>query len=84
MGVFSSDVGLYMESDDGVRWSEPKIAYRALRDYVDQPPPPRELNRYGRAERPQLLIRDGKPAYLFTASQGGKFMTASGFLFKIV
>jgi hypothetical protein len=84
MGVFSSDVGLYMESDDGVRWSEPKIAYRPLRDYVDQPPPPRELNRYGRAERPQLLIRNGKPAYLFTASQGGKFMTASGFLFKIV
>ena len=84
MGVFNSEVGLYMESDDGLRWSEPKIAYRALREYVDQPPPPPQLNRYGRAERPQLLMRGGRPAYLFTASQGGRFMTASGFLFKIV
>jgi hypothetical protein len=31
-----------------------------------------------------ILFKDGKPAYLFTTSQGGKFMTASSFIFKIV
>jgi hypothetical protein len=31
-----------------------------------------------------LLLRNGHPAYLFTATQGGKFETASGFLFKIM
>jgi len=35
-------------------------------------------------ERTQLLFKNGKPAYLFTASHGGKYMTASSFIFKIV
>ncbi|WP_237488160.1 hypothetical protein [Hufsiella ginkgonis] len=37
----------------------------------------------GRFERPQLLFQHGEPAYLFTTSQGGKYMTASSFIFKI-
>jgi hypothetical protein len=84
MGVFSHEVGLIMDSVDGLAWSEPKIAYRELGAYVQQPPRPRHLTRYGRVERPQLLLRNGRPAYLFTASQGGRYETASGFLFKIV
>jgi hypothetical protein len=84
MGVFNHEVGLYLESNDGLAWSDPTVAYHELSHYVEQPPRPRHLNRYGRLERPQLLLRNGKPAYLFGASQGGRYETASGFLFKIV
>jgi hypothetical protein len=55
-----------------------------VRAYVEQPPAPKHLTKYGRLERPQLLLRNGHPAFLFTTSQGGKYQTASPFLFKIV
>ncbi|RPI19450.1 MAG: hypothetical protein EHM61_28300 [Acidobacteria bacterium] len=84
MGVFGHDVGLIMESDDGLAWSEPLIAYQPVRAYVEQPPAPRDLTKYGRLERPQILLRGGRPAYLFTTSQGGRYETATPFLFKIV
>jgi hypothetical protein len=84
MGVFNQEVGLIMESEDGLAWSEPLIAYLPVRAYVEQPPAPKHLTKYGRFERPQLLLRDGRPAYLFTTTQGGKYETASPFLFKIV
>jgi beta-xylosidase len=84
MGVFNHEVGLIMESDDGLAWSEPLIAYQPVRAYVDQPPAPRHLTKYGRFERPQLLLRNGHPAYLFTTTQGGRYETATPFLFKIV
>jgi hypothetical protein len=41
------------------------------------------LKKYGRLERPQILMKNGRPIYLFTASQGGKYMNASAFVFKI-
>ncbi|TGE03866.1 glycoside hydrolase family protein [Hymenobacter fodinae] len=84
MGVYSQEVGLYLESKDGKEWTYPKIAFLPLRDYgVQEPPAPPKLKRYGRLERPQLLMRNSKPEYLFGASQGGKYMTASSFVFKI-
>lgn len=83
MGVYNHEAGLYLESPDGKSWSDPLIAYHAASAYVQEPPAPAHLKRYGRFERPQLLFQDGKPAYLFTASQGGKFMTSSSFIFKI-
>jgi hypothetical protein len=83
MGVFGIDKGLYMNSEDGIHWNAPLIAYQPLEQYVKQPEAPKHLNRYGRAERPQLLFQKGKPTYLFTASQGGKYETASAFIFKI-
>ena len=83
MGVYNHEDGLIMHSKKGIRWSEPKIAYYAADRYIQQPPPPSYLKKYGRFERPQLLLIDDKPAYLFTTSQGGKYMTASPFLFKI-
>jgi len=82
MGVYSHDVGLLMESADGLHWSEPKIAFEALNHYVKQPPAPKHLKRYGRLERPMLLLDDNKPAWLFGASQGGKYQTSSAFIFK--
>ena len=83
MGVYNQEVGLYIESKDGLKWDEPLVAFKPLREYVQQPPAPANLKRYGRLERPQILFIKGKPAYLFTASQGGKYMTSSSFIFKI-
>lgn len=83
MGYFGHEAGLIVESKDGINWSEPQIAWFGADAYLEEPPAPRHLKRYGRMERPQLLMKDGKPAYLFTAMQGGKYDTASGFVFKI-
>ena len=83
MGIFGHEMGLYLESSDGTRWSEPQIAYLPVREYVQQPPAPSHLTKYGRFERPQLLLRNGKPAYLFVASQGGRYMNSSAFVFQV-
>ncbi len=83
MGFFNHDYGLIFESADGLSWEKPKIAYYEAKHYIDQPPAPKHLSRYGRFERPQLLMKNNKPQYLFTTSQGGKYSTASGFVFKI-
>jgi hypothetical protein len=84
MGVYSQEVGLYLDSQDGRAWAFPKIAFLPLRDYgVAQPPAPAGLKRYGRLERPQQLLREGRPEYLFCASQGGAAGTASGFVLRL-
>jgi Pectate lyase len=83
MGYFDHEVGLIFESEDGIYWSEPQIAWFGAEAYLQEPPAPKHLKRYGRFERPQLLMKNGKPAYLFNAMQGGKYETASGFVFKI-
>jgi hypothetical protein len=83
MGIFNHENGIILDSKDGIKWNEPEIAYYAADKYIQQPPPPSYLKKYGRFERPQILFLKGKPAYLFTTSQGGKYMTASSFIFKI-
>jgi hypothetical protein len=83
MGYFNHEVGLYMESKDGIQWSEPKIAYYGAKEYLTEQPTP-DIKEKWRFERPQLLIRNGHPAYLFTAIRGGKYKTTSPFVFKIL
>lgn len=83
MGFFNHDYGLIFKSEDGLSWQDPEVAYYQAAHYIDQPPAPKHLRRYGRFERPQLLMKKGRPAYLFTTSQGGKYETASGFVFKL-
>jgi len=83
MGFFNHDYGLLFESEDGLSWTKPQIAYYETDHYFKQAPKPKHLSRYGRLERPQLLMKNGKPEYLFTTTQGGKYNTASGFVFKI-
>ena len=83
MGFFNHENGLILQSKKGLHWSEPKIAYEATAKYITQPPAPAHLKKYGRFERPQILFMKGKPSYLFTTSQGGKYMTSSPFIFKI-
>lgn len=84
MGFFNHNYGLIFQSEDGINWSQPEVAYYETDHYFQQPPKPKHLSRYGRLERPQILMKDGKPEYLFTTTQGGKYQTASGFVFKIV
>lgn len=83
MGFFNQEVGLFFESEDGLNWSTPQIGWHAASHYVNEPPAPKHLKRYGRFERPQLLIKNGRPVYMFNAMQGGKYNSASGFVFKI-
>lgn len=83
MGIFGHTYGLYMESEDGIHWSEPLIAYLDVKHYIKQPPAPSYLTKYGRFERPQLLFDNGRPSHLFLATQGGRYMTSSAFVFKI-
>lgn len=84
MGFYNHENGIVMRSANGTKWSLPEIAYYAAGKYIEQPPAPPHLKKYGRFERPQLLFKNGQPAYLFTASQGGKYMTSSSFIFKII
>ncbi|MEO0796731.1 MAG: glycoside hydrolase family protein [Verrucomicrobiota bacterium] len=82
MGFYNHEYGLYLESKDGVDWDQqPQIAY--LNSQVYLPEPPNGLDREGRFERPQLLMKDGKPEYLFCAIVGGKYNTSSGVVLKI-
>ena len=83
MGFYNHTVGLYLESKDGIHWGKPQIGWYGADAYLQKPPAPKHLTRYGRFERPQILFKNGKPAYMFNAMQGGKYMTASGFVFKI-
>ncbi|MHC4125298.1 MAG: glycoside hydrolase family protein [Planctomycetota bacterium] len=83
MGFFDEKVGLYFESDDGIHWADPQIAYHASDAYFDEPKIDPPLNRAGRFERPQILMRNGHPAYLFVGFRGGKYQTASGAVLKI-
>lgn len=83
MGYFNHENGLLLHSPNGIKWSKPAIAYLETNHYFQQREAPKHLKKYGRFERPQLLLKDGKPAYLFTTTQGGKYQTSSPFIFKI-
>lgn len=82
MGIWNHEYGLYFESADGIHWGEPQIAYRGSQHYFKE-----ELcgaDREGRLERPQLLLKDGKPEYLFCALGGGRYGLSSGAVLMFV
>ena len=83
MGRFDHEVGIILESYDGIHWSEPKISYFGVSHYLKQPPKPKHLSKYGRFERPQILMQNGSPTHLFVTTQGGQFETSSPFVFSI-
>lgn len=76
MGVFEHGAGLYLESFDGIHWSKPVAGY------------PSTLTLFGvkqRLETPILLLRDGRPDYLFNNRAGSKGdLVFSGFVFKVL
>jgi hypothetical protein len=81
MGVFGEQYGLYLHSDDGIRWGTPQIGYHPSPYYLEEPP--NDLPRKERFERPQLLFKDGQPSHLFVAFRGGRYQTASAAVLKI-
>ncbi|VGO17448.1 hypothetical protein PDESU_06044 [Pontiella desulfatans] len=81
MGYWNHEYGLYFESEDGIHWGDPQISFWNSHRYFDEPP--NGLDREGRFERPQLLLRNGKPEYLFCAFRGGKYNTSSGAVLKV-
>lgn len=83
MGSFDHEVGIILESKDGIHWSEPKISYFGVSHYIKEPPAPANLKKYGRFERPQVLMQSGKPTHLFVTTQGGKYMHSTPFVFRI-
>jgi len=72
MGLQNYHSGLYHVSDDGLNWSYPRLAYNTSENYFDE-----ERNRF---ERPQILMKNGKPKYLFLALMGGKHISSSAVL----
>ncbi|MCL1045033.1 glycoside hydrolase family protein [Shewanella electrodiphila] len=76
MGVIHPHVGLMLESDDGINWSSPMLGYKTNTHYTDE-------KKIQRMERPQVLMEDGKPEYLFMALMGGKQNTSSGVVLKL-
>jgi hypothetical protein len=81
MGYWNHHYGLLFESDDGLHWGQPSVAFYESSRYL--PEPPNGLDREGRFERPQLLMRNGRPEYLFVALQGGKYKTSTAAVLKI-
>jgi len=68
-GVVKQHGGALITSEDGITWSEPTLAYDTTAVYLGE--------RVQRFERPQVLMREGRPAYLYLAATGGKYGTAT-------
>ncbi|MCA5003857.1 glycoside hydrolase family protein [Sphingobacterium bovistauri] len=85
MGFYNHEYGLYMYSRDGKKWTEPKVSYLNMAAYIKEENPT-NLKRFGRLERPMLLQKNnnGKPQFLFGATQGGIGHTATTFVFQIL
>jgi len=86
MGFFNHEYGLHLTSGNGLTWSKPKIAYLNMKTYIKEPAAPAHLKRFGRLERPMILMDKGgdTPKFLFGATQGGKFETSTSFVFEII
>ncbi len=69
-GVVWDHGGALVTSEDGIHWSEPQIGYKSTDAYFDGEP-------VRRFERPQVLVRDGKPAYLYLSMQGDEIDTSA-------
>lgn len=70
-GIIERGGGLLWESADGLTFDPtPTQGFHAPRAYVGKPDPRRVRNYYGAGtlQRPQVLMRDGRAAYLYVAS----------------
>jgi len=74
-GVLKPHAGILIESDDGIHWSEPSLAYDTTEVYFGEP--------VQRFERPQVLMRNCRPAYLYLAAAGGRYGTSSGACLRV-
>lgn len=74
-GVVKQHAGAIVHSDDGIHFSEPELAYDTTAAYSDEP-----IQRF---ERPQVLMRKGRPAYLYLSAKGGPYGTATSACLRI-
>lgn len=74
-GVVKNHGGVLVHSDDGIHWGDPELAYETSDVYFGG-----EVQRF---ERPQVLMRDGHPAYLYLALMGGRYGTSSGAVLRV-
>ncbi|MEM1011727.1 MAG: glycoside hydrolase family protein [Planctomycetota bacterium] len=81
MGFYNQEYGLKFKSRDGIAWGDPEVAFLDAPSYFNEAMP--GLDREGRFERPQLLMRDGRPEYLFCAYRGGRYNTSSGVVLRV-
>lgn len=86
MGFFNHEYGLILSSSDGLRWTDPAVSYSAMKSYIQELQPASHLKRFGRLERPMLLLdkETDKPRFLFGATQGGPDDTSTTFVFDIL
>lgn len=88
-GMIEFGGGLIWESDDGVNFSNPKQAFKRLAHYYGGELPKQSNLTKGESgskfERPQILMIDGKPSWLYvpsgTNTDGGK--GSVGYVLKI-
>ena len=71
-GILERGGGLLWSSDDGLHFDlQPELAFHPLRVYLGRRVPPEAWFHYGREtkfERPQILLRHGRPAWLYAPS----------------
>ncbi|RKF17954.1 glycosyl hydrolase family 43 [Alginatibacterium sediminis] len=83
MGYFDNQVGLHFQSVDGLDWGLPKIAFRKASEHMGNIDYESNFDRQGVLERPQVLMIDQKPAYLYCCCVGGHYHTSSSVILKI-
>ncbi|MGJ8676702.1 MAG: glycoside hydrolase family protein [Akkermansiaceae bacterium] len=76
---YEAGAGYLWESNNGIRFDEPKLGFETLDQYISADLLEKSFKlktRVERLDRPQLLIQDGRPTYLYAASSsnfnGGK------------
>ena len=79
VGVIRNGVGLYLDSGDGIHWSEPMLGYDMPKAHLDASLIKHPGERF---ERPQVLMRNGHPIYLFV-SFGDRNHVSSGAVLRV-
>jgi len=71
-GILSKGGGLHWVSKDGLVFGEPSLAFHRLDQYIKRSDYPKARRIYGsgvwKCERPQVLVEDGHPRYLYAPS----------------
>ncbi len=71
-GIIERGGGLHWVSDDGLKFGAPQLAYHRLDHYIKKSDYPNAKTIYGpgiwKCERPQILVEDGQPRYLYAPS----------------
>jgi hypothetical protein len=71
-GMMEFGGGLLWSSDDGIKFTDVEKGYHTIDEYVPAEKLEHAERHYGpeviKFERPQILMKDGKPAYLYAPS----------------